>query len=136
MLRQSADAAKLPKSAKQAKLTAMVFRNGALAVMAVLFGLAYAPSPAQALVHTARCEGRFSYTVSYDDLRRRLTIEVEGMKRQLNMRMIKQEEDGGYLIWAFTPAFGGDRDMLIKLGREKWVRTYFRNGSDETITCR
>ena len=136
MLRQSADAAKLPKSAKQAKLAAMVFRNGALAVMAVLFGLADAPSPAQALVHTARCEGRFSYTVSYDDQRRRLTIEVEGMKRQLNMRMIKQEEDGGYLIWAFTPAFGGDRDMLIKLGREKWVRTYFRNGSDETITCR
>ena len=136
MLRQSADAAKLPKSAKQAKLAAMVFRNGALAVMAVLFGLADAPSPAQALVHTARCEGRFSYTVSYDDQRRRLTIEVEGMKRQLNMRMIKQEEDGGYLIWAFTPAFGGDRDMLIKIGREKWVRTYFRNGSDETITCR
>jgi hypothetical protein len=26
--------------------------------------------------------------------------------------------------------------MLIRLGREKWVRTYFRNGSDETVTCR
>jgi hypothetical protein len=114
----------------------MVFRFGAPAVMAVMIGLVAAPCPAQALTQTIRCDGRFSYTVTFDDRRRGLTIEVEGMKRLLNMRQIKQEEDGGYLIWAFTPAFGGDRDMLIRFGREKWVRTYFRNGSDETVTCR
>ena len=114
----------------------MVLRFGALAVMAVMIGLVAAPCPAQALAHTIRCDGRFSYTVTFDDLRRRLTIEVEGMKRQLNVRLVKPEEDGGYLIWAFAPAFGGDRDMLIRFGREKWVKTYFRNGSDETVTCR
>lgn len=113
----------------------MMVRFGALALVAMLAGLAMA-SPAAAITHTMRCEGRFSYTMTYDDLRRRLTIEVEGMKRLLRVRQIKQEDDGGLLIWASTPAFGGDRDMLIRFGREKWVRTYFRNGSDETITCR
>ena len=113
----------------------MMVRFGAWGLLAMLAGLAMA-SPAAAFTYTLRCEGRFSYTMTYDDLRRRLTIEVEGMKRQLHMRQVKKEDDGGVLIWASTPAFGGDRDMLIRFGREKWVRTYFRNGSDETIACR
>lgn len=90
---------------------------------------------ALAWVHTMRCEGRFAYSLAYDDTRQRLSIEVEGMKRQLIIRRIKTE-DGNTLIWAATPSFGGERDMLIQFGREKWTRTYFRNGSDETITCR
>lgn len=90
---------------------------------------------ASALQYTLRCDGRFSYRLTYDDLRRRLMIEVEGMKRQLKIQVTKQDDDG-VLIWASTPAFGGDRDMLISMGRKKWVRTYFRNGSEETIDCR
>lgn len=93
------------------------------------------PEPTLAFQHTIRCEGRFSYRLTYDDARRRLTIEVEGMKRLLRLRQVKEDE-AGLLIWASTPAFGGDRDMLIRIGREKWVRTYFRNGSEETIQCR
>jgi hypothetical protein len=93
------------------------------------------PSPAHALQQTLRCEGRFSYRLTYDDARRRLSIEVEGMTRLLRMRQVKEDEDG-LLIWASTPAFGGERDMLIRIGREKWVRTYFRNGSEETMACR
>ncbi len=102
--------------------------------LAALFFVIAAPE-ARAWVHSMRCEGRFAYTLSYDDTRRRLTIEVEGMKRLLRMNRIKAE-DGNTLIWASTPAFGGDRDMLIQFGRDKWVRTYFRNGSDETVKCR
>lgn len=93
---------------------------------------------ARAFVQTMRCDGRFSYSLSYDDLRKRLTIEVEGMKRVLQIRRVKSENNVT-LIWASTPTFGGDRDMLIQFdqfGRDKWVRTYFRNGSDETVKCR
>lgn len=96
--------------------------------------LSLCAGPALALTQTMRCEGRVKYSITYDDLRRRLTIEVEGMKRLLTIRQMQEDEDG-LLIWASTPAFGGDRDMLIRMGREKWVRTYFRNGSDETIKC-
>jgi hypothetical protein len=112
----------------------MVILSRPLAALSILFVLTTA-LPANALQYTLRCDGRFSYTVTYDDLRRRLTIEVEGMKRLLQIRMTKEDEEG-ILIWASTPAFGGDRDMLIRFGREKWVRTYFRNGSDETVACR
>jgi hypothetical protein len=114
----------------------MVFRFGAPAVMAALVGLAGSSSDVQASSYTLRCDGRFSYTMTYVERPQRLIIEVEGMKRQLRMHQIKREDDGGVLIWASTPAFGGDRDMLIRFGREKWVRTYFRNGSDETVICR
>lgn len=91
--------------------------------------------PAEARTLTLRCEGRFAYILTYDTDRRRLAITVEGMKRLLKIRRVQDDEDG-LLIWASTPAFGGDRDMLVRIGREKWVRTWFRNGSEETIGCR
>lgn len=112
----------------------MAFLFRPWAAFSVLFLLAGIQS-ASALQYTLRCEGRFSYRLTYDDTRRRLTIEVEGMKRLLQIRATKQDEEG-VLIWGSTPAFGGDRDMLIRIGPKKWVRTYFRNGSEETINCR
>ena len=112
----------------------MAFRFQPWVAISVLFW-ALGIQSASAFQYTLRCEGRFSYRLTYDDLRRRLVIEVEGMKRQLQIRATKQDEEG-VLIWASTPAFGGDRDMLVRVGPKKWVRTYFRNGSEETITCR
>lgn len=112
-------------------MVAFLSRSLPLSVLLVLLGT----PQALAWVHSMRCEGRFSYALAYDDTRQRLSIEVEGMKRQLRINRVKSE-DGNILIWASTPAFGGDRDMLIQFGREKWARTYFRNGSEETITCR
>lgn len=93
------------------------------------------PAAAEARTLTLRCEGRFAYTMRFDTEKRILSIDVEGMKRLLRTRRIQEDEDG-LLIWASTPAFGGDRDMLIRIGREKWVRTWFRNGSEETVSCR
>ena len=112
----------------------MAFRFQPWVAISVLFW-ALGIQSASAFQYTLRCEGRFSYSLAYDDTRQRLSIEVEGMKRQLRINRVKSE-DGNILIWASTPAFGGDRDMLIQFGREKWARTYFRNGSEETITCR
>lgn len=109
----------------------MVSRLRMGCVLALLFFVV----SAEARTLNLRCEGRFSYVMAFDTEARRLSITVEGMKRLLKIRRV-QEDENGILIWAATPSFGGERDMLIRIGREKWVRTWFRNGSEETIPCR
>lgn len=109
----------------------MAFSLRAVCTAALLF-LAV---PAEARTLTLRCEGRFAYVMAFDTDTHRLTITVEGMKRLLQIRRA-QEDEKGWLIWAATPTFGGERDMLVRIGTEKWVRTWFRNGSEETVACR
>lgn len=82
------------------------------------------------------CAGeRGPYSVTYDHRTKVFANKNPGFTPPYGLRQVQVDEDGA-LIWAFVRVHYGERDMLARFGREKWVRYFYANGSEVMHQCR
>ena len=78
-----------------------------------------------------------NYQVSYDKVSKRLSVTGSRLSGNIKIGKVQSDEDGT-LIWALAPGINGatNRDVLISIRKEKWVKIFYGNGSIETDLCR
>ena len=96
---------------------------------------AWAQAPRQ---HDFRmeCDGeKGPYAVVYDTRTRLFGNQNPSFSPPYGLRQAQIDEDGA-LVWAFVRVHYGERDMLARFGREKWIRYFYGNGSEVMHRCR
>ena len=78
-----------------------------------------------------------NYQVSYDKVSKRLSVTGSRLSGNIKIGKVQSDEDGT-LIWALAPGINvaTNRDVLISIRKEKWVKFFYGNGSIETDLCR
>lgn len=77
-----------------------------------------------------------NYQVSYDKLSERLAVTGSRLPSNIKIGKLQNDEDG-ILIWALVQSINGvfNRDVLISIRKEKWIKVFYGNGSVETDIC-
>jgi hypothetical protein len=77
-----------------------------------------------------------NYQVSYDRVTERLAVTGSRLPANIKIGKVQNDEDGT-LIWALVQSINGvfNRDVLISIRKEKWIKVFYGNGSVETDVC-
>jgi len=77
-----------------------------------------------------------NYQVSYDKVSERLAVTGSRLPSNIKIGKLQNDEDG-ILIWALVQSINGvfNRDVLISIRKEKWIKVFYGNGSVETDIC-
>jgi len=77
-----------------------------------------------------------NYQVSYDKVSERLAVTGSRLPSNIKIGKVQNDEDGA-LIWALVQSINGvfNRDVLISIRKEKWIKVFYGNGSVETDVC-
>jgi hypothetical protein len=77
-----------------------------------------------------------NYQVSYDKVSERLAVTGSRLPSNIKIGKVQHDEDGT-LIWALVQSINGvfNRDVLISIRKEKWIKVFYGNGSVETDVC-
>ena len=77
-----------------------------------------------------------NYQVSYDKVSERLAVTGSRLPSNIKIGKVQNDEDGT-LIWALVQSINGvfNRDVLISIRKEKWIKVFYGNGSVETDVC-
>lgn len=104
----------------------------ALAVMAMLTLL----SEAQASEFRMTCRGEQGvYLVVFDATRQTFSSTNPQFVPPYKIKRTQVDEDGA-LVWASVRVHFGERDLLVMMGKQKWIRYFYGNGSIVEDTCR
>ena len=77
-----------------------------------------------------------NYQVSYDKVSERLAVTGSRLPSNIKIGKVQNDEDGT-LILALVQSINGvfNRDVLISIRKEKWIKVFYGNGSVETDIC-
>lgn len=77
-----------------------------------------------------------NYQVSYDKVSERLAVTGSRLPSNIKIGKVQNDEDGT-LIWALVQSINGvfNRDVLISIRKEKWIKVFYGNGGVETDVC-
>ena len=92
-------------------------------------------SQAHAIEVKMTCEKKDAkYVVSFDTETNIFTTTNSSLNKNIKVHKV-QNDDDGVLVWTSTAVFGGERDILVLFGREKWIKYFYGNGSVVTDPC-
>ena len=75
------------------------------------------------------------YVIVFDSTKNTLTSSNPQFVPPYKLKRTQVDEDGA-LVWASVAVHYGERDLLVMIGKEKWVRYFYGNGSTVEDTCR
>ena len=75
------------------------------------------------------------YLVTFDSVKNTFTNTNPQFAPPYKIKRTQVDGDG-VLVWASVAVHYGERDLLVMIGKEKWVRYFYGNGSVVQDMCR